>query len=148
MQGEAIEANINIREKHRFDATLETNKAYKITGFGFQPAKTWMQTVPHTLSLVFGNQTDIQPIPDTGFPSHYFRFAHYKDLYSRVDEKGLLTGISRTIHTVYITENLYKLHSMSTDYVGIVQYVTGIQQVVKPTNEVLQWRDIGIQNLE
>ena len=94
LQGEAIEAQINIREKHRFDATLEINKAYKITGYGFQPAKLWMQTVPHTLSLVFGNQTDIQPIPDVDFPTHYFRFTLYKDLYSRVDKKGLLTGIS------------------------------------------------------
>ena len=93
LQGGAIQANINIREKNRFDATLQINKTYKITGFGFQPAKTWMQTLQHSLSLVFGNQTDIQPIPDVGFPAHYFRFIQYKDLYSKVDKKeGLLTG--------------------------------------------------------
>ena len=94
MKGGAIQANINIRDKDRFDATLQTNQCYKITGFGFQPAKPWMQVLPHSLSLVFGNQTDIQQIPDTGFPTHYFRFAQYKDLYSKVDEKeGLLTGM-------------------------------------------------------
>ena len=98
IQGGAIQANINIREKPKFDASLQINQAYRITGFGFQPAKTWMQTLPHSLSLVFGNNTDIQPIANIGFPSHYFRFAQYKDLYSRVDEKeGLLTGALSTV---------------------------------------------------
>ena len=84
---------MNLREKPKFDALLQINKAYKITGFGFQPAKTWMQTVPHSLSLVFGTYTDIKDIPDTGFPNHYFNFSYFRDLYSKVDVKeGLLTG--------------------------------------------------------
>ena len=63
----------------------------------FPDAKTWMQVVPHSLSLVFGTYTDIKDTPDTGFPNHYFNFTQYKDLYSKVDEKeGLLTGINVT----------------------------------------------------
>ena len=93
IQGGAIQANINIREKPKFDASLQINQAYRITGFGFQPAKKWMQTLPHSLSLVFGNNIDIQPIANIGFLNHYFRFTQYKDLYSKVDQKeGLLTG--------------------------------------------------------
>ena len=84
---------MNLREKPKFDALLQMNKTYKITGFGFQPAKTWMQAVPHSLSLVFGTYTDIKDIPDAGFPEHYFNFSYYRDLYSKVDVKeGLLTG--------------------------------------------------------
>ena len=93
LQGGAIQGNVSLREKTKFDALLQTNKTYKITGFGFQPAKTWMQTVPHSLSLVFGTYTDIKDIPDAGFPEHYFNFSYYRDLYSKVDVKeGLLTG--------------------------------------------------------
>ena len=93
MQGGAIQANVNLREKPKFDALLQMSKTYKITGFGFQPAKTWMQAVPHSLSLVFGTYTDIKDIPDTGFLDHYFNFSYYRDLYSKVDVKeGLLTG--------------------------------------------------------
>ena len=85
---------MNIREKAKFDALLQINGTYRITGFGFQPAKKWMQVVPHSLYLAFGTYTDIKEIPDTGFPSHYFNFRSYRDLYSRVDVKeGLLTGI-------------------------------------------------------
>ena len=94
LKGGAIQVNINLREKGKFDALLQINKTYRITGFGFQPAKTWMQVVPQSLSLAFGTYTDIQEIPDTGFPSHYFNFSSYRDLYSKVDVKeGLLTGI-------------------------------------------------------
>ena len=64
-----------------------------------------MQTLPHSLSLVFGNNTNIQPILDIGFPNHYFNFAQYKELYSKVDEKeGLLTGTSPTY-----TYNTYRI---------------------------------------
>ena len=93
LQGSAIQANVSLREKTKFDALLQMNKTYRITGFGFQPAKTWMQAVPHSLSLVFGTYTDIKDIPDAGFPEHYFNFSCYRDLYSKVDVKeGLLTG--------------------------------------------------------
>ena len=93
MQGGAIQANVNLRDKAKFDAVLQMSKTYKITGFSFQPAKTCMQGVPHSLSLVFGTHTDIKDIPDTGFPDHYFNFSYYRDLYSKVDVKeGLLTG--------------------------------------------------------
>lgn len=94
MQGGAIQANVNLREKSKFDALLQINKTYRITGFGFQPAKTWMQVMPHSLSLAFGTYTDIKDTPDAGFPNHYFNFSHYRDLYSKVDVKeGLLTGM-------------------------------------------------------
>ena len=85
---------MNIREKNKFNALLQIDKTYKITGFGFEDAKKWMQVVPHSLSLVFGTYTDIKEIPDAGFPSHYFNFTQYRDLYSKIDVKeGLLTGI-------------------------------------------------------
>lgn len=94
MQGDAIHANINLREKNKFDALLQMDKTYKITGFGFQPAKPYMQVVPHSLSLVFGTYTDVKDIPDTGFPKHYFNFSTHRDLYSKIDVKeGLLTGM-------------------------------------------------------
>ena len=97
MQGGAIQANVNLRENPKFDALLQMNKTYVITGFGFQPAKSWMQVIPHSLSLVFGTYTDIKSIPDVGFPEDYFNFTYYRDLYSKVDEKeGLLTGTKKT----------------------------------------------------
>lgn len=34
------------------------------------------------------------------------------------------------------------------DYVGSVQYVTGIQHSLKATQGSIVWRDIGVQNLE
>lgn len=99
LQGTAIQANVNLREKNKFDALLQLSKTYKITGYGFQPAKTWMQVIPHSLSLVFGTYTDIKDIPDEGFPEHYFNFRWYRDLHSRVDVKeGLLTGTIKRIH--------------------------------------------------
>ena len=85
---------MNIREKNKFNALLEINKTYRITRFGFQDAIKWMQVVPHKLSLVFGTYTDIQSIPDTGFPLHYFNFRQHRELHSKIDVKeGLLTGI-------------------------------------------------------
>lgn len=92
LQGGAIQANIKPREKSRFN-TLEIDKTYQIKGFGFQDATGWMQTVQNPLSLAFGNNTDIQPLPDIGFPSHYFNFVPYSELHQKVDKKeGLLTG--------------------------------------------------------
>lgn len=85
---------MNIREKNKFNSLLQIGKTYRITGFGFQDAKTWMQVVPHSLSLVFGTYTDIKEIPAEGFPNHYFNFSQYRDLYSKIDVKeGLLTGM-------------------------------------------------------
>ena len=40
LQGGAIQGTLNLREKAKFDALLQINKTYIITGFGFQPAKT------------------------------------------------------------------------------------------------------------
>ena len=97
MQGGAIQAIVNLRDKTKFDARLQINKTCKITGFGFQPAKPYMQAVPHRLSLVFGTYTDIKDIPDTGFPEHYFNFSSHRELYQKVDAKeGPLTGNRNT----------------------------------------------------
>ena len=69
----AIHANISLRDKPKFDALLHINKTYRISGFG--------------------TCTDIRDTPDTGFPCHYFNFASYRDLYSKIDVKeGMLTG--------------------------------------------------------
>ena len=94
-----MQANINLREKNKFDGLLQINKTYRITGFGFQPAKTYMQVVPHSLSLVFGTHTIIEDIPDTGFPAHYFNVSTHRDLYTKIDVKECLLTGTQYVHT-------------------------------------------------
>lgn len=125
-QGGAIQANVEARERVRFDNTLQINGTYTITGFGLQDTKRWMRTLPNHLTLILGRFTDLQPFDVNGFPAHHFNFAAYNEAAALADNNDTIL----------------------TDYIGRVQYVCGMRQIGNATQKMVVWRDIILRNLE
>lgn len=79
-------------DKDYFDKLIEVGHCYKIIDYICEPAKQWMAALEHETTLKFGKFTKFEPIPDEGFPSHYFNFVSYNQLQSRVNKHEILTG--------------------------------------------------------
>lgn len=96
----AIQANVEARDRIRFDNTLKINGTYTIAGFGLQPTKRWMQTFPNHFTMILGRLTDVQPYSENGFPLHRFNFAAYNEVTALADNnEAILTGACCTLGT-------------------------------------------------
>jgi hypothetical protein len=99
LQGGAIQANVEARDKIRFDNNLQINGTYAITGLRLLDTKKPMQTLPNCLTLIFGRLTDVQPFSRNEFLAHHFNFAAYNELGSRADDNiAILTGECNRYH--------------------------------------------------
>ena len=81
-----------IADKDYFDKLLEKNGCYKILDYICLHGKQWMMTISHETTLKFGKFTEFEPIPDEGFPAHYFNFISYHQLRPRLNNNRILTG--------------------------------------------------------
>ena len=84
LQGDAIQANVELTEKKQFTTYLIPGRTYRISGFTCIPTSNWQQTLENKTSLLFTRFTKYDPIPPTGFPNHYFHFLAYNRLPYRV----------------------------------------------------------------
>ncbi|PWA80437.1 hypothetical protein CTI12_AA196040 [Artemisia annua] len=93
-KGSAVQANADLKEKQRFERDLQINNVYKIQGFGFEKADSWGKTLDNDFTLCFGKYTQIEQLSNNDFPYHYFNFAAFNELNTRLEKKNpILTGI-------------------------------------------------------
>ncbi|GJW62834.1 DNA helicase [Tanacetum coccineum] len=87
-KGDAIQANMDLRDLDNFNRQLQLNNAYRISRFKCAPTKIWDRTLPNNTTLLFGTYTSIIPISNTNFPEHYFNFIAYNEVNARADIPG------------------------------------------------------------
>lgn len=76
-QGDAIEANIELRDVQKYDS-LQLNTAYQSRGFGCQRTDKWQQTVDNKLTLLIVRCTI------------FTKFAAYNELERRAETKDTM----------------------------------------------------------
>ena len=147
-------------EKLRFTSTLIPGRAYRISGFTCVPTDNWQQTLDNKTTLLFTRFTKFDPIPETGFPHHYFNFVAYNQLpYKVVDpsdkskkEYPVLTGnvyiICFSFRKYTYTHFTIVFFAMSTDYIGFYMGSGQKEKWGSPMRKQMFNRKVEIQNLE
>ncbi|PWA34865.1 hypothetical protein CTI12_AA615880 [Artemisia annua] len=123
--GSAIKANADLKEKDRFDHDLQLNSVYRIQGFGFEKTDGWGKTLDNDFTLCFGKHTQTDLLKDDTFPHHYFNFAAYNELGSRLEKKNPIL----------------------TDYIGYIHNVEKVKEYGSATGNKIKLRNIAIRNL-
>ncbi|GJU97120.1 DNA helicase [Tanacetum coccineum] len=103
IQGNAIQANMDLEYMDHFDELLRLNEAYRISHFICRPTKSWDRTLPNPTTLLFGRYTNITPISNANFPEHYFNFTAYNEVNARADTSG--APLSDYIGCIYRISN-------------------------------------------
>ena len=104
-QGNAIQANMSVKEIDYFDTKMKLGSVYRISDFMCEPTDPYQQTIDNKTSLRFGRITKFNPVTTPDIPHHYFKFVSSNQLQSKVpkeDETGrlqypVLTGYLFTI---------------------------------------------------
>ena len=151
MQGSAIQANADLKEKERFDRDLQTNCVYRIQGFGFEKTAGWGKTLDNDMTLCFGKHTQIDSLQDNDYPCHYFSFAAYNELGGRLEKKNpILTGIFLlcSAYFILISRLISRYQYVFPDYIGYVHNVEKIKEYGRSTGNKIKLRNIGIRNLK
>ncbi|GJT16438.1 DNA helicase [Tanacetum coccineum] len=92
--GTPIQANMSLRDAEYFDQLLKLQKAYRFSGFSCEPTDNWERTLPTQITLIFGRFLQVEEIPNSDFPEHYFNFAAYNELPDRLSARNpILTDL-------------------------------------------------------
>ncbi|KAJ9567823.1 hypothetical protein OSB04_003789 [Centaurea solstitialis] len=85
-EGNAIQANMNLKDINYFNPKLQIGTAYRISNFICEPTSNYQQTLENKISLRFGKYTSFDTIPAAAatFPDHYFQFTSYSQLESKL----------------------------------------------------------------
>nr|GEZ22480.1 hypothetical protein [Tanacetum cinerariifolium] len=84
-EGNAIQANMDLKDTDYFDQLLHLNNAYRISRFWCTKTKKWKRTLDNKTTLNFGKYTSIKPIANDPFLEHYFKFIAYNEVQSMAD---------------------------------------------------------------
>ncbi|GJV34111.1 DNA helicase [Tanacetum coccineum] len=125
-QGNAIQANMDLKDTEYFNDLLQLNHAYMISQFRCTPTKAWDRTLPNDITLTFGKYTSIVPISNANFPEHYFNFIAYNEVDQRANKSG----------------------SPLTDYIGCIYRVSDPLRSGNATRSRRVRRIIDVQNLD
>ncbi|GJS59025.1 DNA helicase [Tanacetum coccineum] len=125
-EGNAIQANMNVKDTNYFNQLLQLNNAYRISHFVCTETKNWQRTLDNKTTLLFGQYTKFQPIPADPFPEHYFKFVAYNEVKERADVSG----------------------TPLIDYIGCIHQISDPMRTGDATRSRRTRRIIQIQNLE
>ena len=156
-QGNAIQANMNVKEIAHFDPKIRLGCTYRISDFMCEPTNPYQQTLENKTSLKFGKITKFDEITAPQIPYHYFRFVAYNQLQFRLPkgdgsgkiEYPVLTG---DILDLKIFSNLPKYQNANAyliaDYIGCLRSAGKVKR--KPNSDQSQtvYRKIDIENLK
>ncbi|GJV52664.1 DNA helicase [Tanacetum coccineum] len=125
-KGNAIQANMDLKDRDYFNDLLQLNNAYRISRFKCIQTKIWDRTLPNDTTLVLGKYTSIIPISNTDFPEHHFNFVAYNE----VDRRANMSG------------------APLTDYIGCIYRVSDPVRSGDATRTRRVRRIIDVQNLD
>ncbi|GJZ97986.1 reverse transcriptase domain-containing protein [Tanacetum coccineum] len=97
-QGHAIRANMDVKDSGHSSQLLQLKNAYRISGFSCEETKKWEQTIDNKTPLIFRRYIQVQSMPATGFPEHYFNFVAYSELEQRADVKTCILYRKSKVH--------------------------------------------------
>nr|GEV64820.1 DNA helicase [Tanacetum cinerariifolium] len=83
-EGNAIQANMDLKDTDYMDAKLQMGMSYQISNFSCEATSRYQQTLENETSLRLGRYTNFDAIPTTTFPHHYFRVTSYNQLESKL----------------------------------------------------------------
>ncbi|GJZ19909.1 DNA helicase, partial [Tanacetum coccineum] len=86
IQGNAIQANMDVNNIDYFNPLLKPQMVYRISNFICEKAKPFQQTLENHISLKFGKITSFEMLigKESEFPKHHFEFTPYNQLSSWV----------------------------------------------------------------
>ncbi|KAD4583998.1 hypothetical protein E3N88_21599 [Mikania micrantha] len=108
MHGHAIEAAADLSREKDFDSIIDVGSCYMVNNYVAIPCRSYMPAVPHQASLRIGKRATFTPLLNENLPTHYYNFATYIDLPTRMEFPKRLTGFP------------------FIDYIGRVEYVSRI----------------------
>ncbi|KAL3643534.1 hypothetical protein CASFOL_014349 [Castilleja foliolosa] len=89
--GDCIEAVAEVKHVKHFDSVIQLQCCYRVSGYICTGPRTYMATVDHKASLVFGQKARFDPLPNPNIPIIYFNFATYETLKTRIKDSRILT---------------------------------------------------------
>ncbi|GJV28335.1 DNA helicase [Tanacetum coccineum] len=106
-EGNAIQANMDLKDTDYFNELLQLNNAYRISRFMCTGTKIWDRTLPSKTTLLFGRYTSIVLISNADFLEHYFNFVAYNEVDQRADMNGapLIGTLRFIVHRKDYTKN-------------------------------------------
>nr|GEW45259.1 hypothetical protein [Tanacetum cinerariifolium] len=123
IEGNAIQANMDLKDTDYFDQLLQLNNAYKISRFWCTETKKWQRTLDNKTTLNFGRYTGIEPIANDQFPEHYFKFIAYNEVQAKGDisdaplteAHSFVPDCNDVVNAAEInTPDTYKMHSSNS----------------------------------
>nr|GEV41507.1 helitron helicase-like domain-containing protein [Tanacetum cinerariifolium] len=109
-QGNAMQANMDLKDTDYFSELLQLNDAYRFSRFRCTPTKAWERTLQNDITLTLGRYTSIVPISNANFPKHYFNFVAYNEVDHRATKSGApLTGLQLSLTSAthyYLNPNI------------------------------------------
>ncbi|GJR32462.1 nucleic acid-binding, OB-fold protein [Tanacetum coccineum] len=131
-EGNAIHANMNLKDIDFFNPKLQMGSAYRISNFICKPTRPYQQTLENKTSLGFGKYTTFNNISATTFPNHYFQFTSYNQLESKIPRPD---------------ENSKMQYLGLIDYIGCIIEVSDLTPFGDPNKTQSNRRKLEIENL-
>ena len=156
MQGNAIQANMNVKEIDYFDPKIKVGCTYRISEFMCEPTNPYQQTIDNKTSLKFGKITKFDAITVPGIPYHYFNFVSYNQLQSRIpkeDDTGkiqypILTGPLFTLIILPQKKNYRDCNTnLRADFIGCLRSVGEAKHKQETSQEETIFRKVDIETL-
>ncbi|PWA64901.1 hypothetical protein CTI12_AA337360 [Artemisia annua] len=103
----------------------KANCVYRIEGFGFEKTDSWGKTLDNDFTLCLGKHTRTNLLKDNDYPYHYFNFAAYNELGTRLEKKNPIL----------------------TDYIGYIHNVEKVKEYGSAAGNKVKVRNIALRNL-
>ncbi|KAD6453181.1 hypothetical protein E3N88_07886 [Mikania micrantha] len=92
MHGHAIEAVADLSREKIFDSIIDVGSCYTVNNYVAIQCRSYMPAMPHQASLRIGKRATFTPLLNENLPPHYYNFATYTDLPTRMEFPKRLTG--------------------------------------------------------
>ncbi|KAL8251601.1 hypothetical protein R6Q59_035294 [Mikania micrantha] len=120
IQGDAIEGVADAADTDYFDNLITPQLCYTISGYLTTPSRSSMKTVSHAACITLGKAASFVPLTNANIPYHYYDFADYEMLKTRLNDHRLLTGVlqleSSSATTVVVNPPIQQLHNIITRF--------------------------------
>ncbi|KAL8196261.1 hypothetical protein R6Q57_025261 [Mikania cordata] len=93
MQGDGIDVTADIDQKDYFESIIEVQSCYTVSKYVVIGNRSFMPVLQHEASLKIGKKAIFEPLSTNNISDHFFQFASYDELDSRMTLSKQLTGI-------------------------------------------------------
>ncbi|KAL8227731.1 hypothetical protein R6Q57_015315 [Mikania cordata] len=131
MQGDGIEAVIDVDPKNYYEPDIEVLSCYKVTKYVVVENRNFRPILKHQASIKLGKKAYVEPFSDEHIPHYFFQFASYDELNDRMSPPQLLTVEKNFERFTPTAKQLRKLDLRDARLKDVT--VQAIQSVTKDT---------------